>query len=93
MQPGLRVLRHLCAWYEVEKKPTHSVLHLKQGGSVLLRRCGKLDFLVIREATTREINVITSSTMNLEVESLKSEMRALRTGHLVNVRGEAALDT
>ena len=44
-------------------------------------------------ATTRKINAITSSTMNLEVEPLKSEMRALRPGHLVNVKGEAALDT
>ena len=67
MQPGFCVLEILSAGYEVEKKPTHSVLHLKHGGSVLLRRCGKLDLLVIRVATTREISAITSPTMNLEV--------------------------
>ena len=93
MQPGFCVLELLSAAYEVEKKPTHSVLHIKQGGSVLLRRCSKLDFLVIRVAKKHEISAITSSTMNLEVEPLKSEMRALRPGHLVNVKGEAALDT
>ena len=49
-------------------KPIQSVLHRKGGGSILLRRCGKRDFLAI-----------TFSTMKREIESLKS---ALRTGHL-----------
>ena len=57
------------AGYRIEMKPTHSVLHHKGGDNILLRRCGKRDFLAIRVAKTREINAITFSTMKLEVFS------------------------
>ena len=40
------------ARYSIEKKPIHSILHHKGGGSVLLRRCGKRDFLTIRVENT-----------------------------------------
>ena len=63
-------------------RQTQSVLHHSGGGSIPLRRCGKRDFLSIRVTRVREINAITFSTMKREVESLKSELRALRTGHL-----------
>ena len=43
---------------------------------------GKRDFLSIRVRKSCEINAITFSTMKREVQSLKSELRALRTGHL-----------
>ena len=66
----------------MEMKPIHSVSHHKGGGSILLRRRGKRDFLTFRVTKIREINAITFSTMKREVESLKSELRALRTGHL-----------
>ena len=68
--------------YSIEMKPTQSVLHHSGGGSILLRRCGKRDFLSIRVTKIREINAITFSTMQREVQSLKSELRALRAGHL-----------
>ena len=64
----------------IEMKPTQSVLHHRGGGSILLRRYGKRDFLSIRVTKIREINTITSSTMKREVQSLISELRALRTG-------------
>ena len=63
-------------------KPTQSVSHQRGGGRVLLRRCGKRDFLSIRVTKIREINAITFSTMKREVRSLKTELCALRTGHL-----------
>ena len=63
-------------------KPTHSPLRHSNGGSVLLRRSGNRDFMVVRMAITSEVNVITSSTMKREIESLKSELRAFHTGHL-----------
>ena len=47
-----------------------------------LRRTGDRDFLVVRVAVTSEVNAITISTINREVESLKSELRTLHTGHL-----------
>ena len=52
------------------------------GGCILLQRCGKRDFMSIRVRKSCEINAITFSTMKREVQSLKSELRALRTGHL-----------
>ena len=70
----------LSARYSIEMKPIHSVLHHMGGGSIMLRRCGKHDFLTIRVTKIREINAITFSTMKRDVESLKSELRALRTG-------------
>ena len=53
-----------------------------EAGCILLQRCGKRDFLSIRVRKSCEINAITFSTMKREVQSLKSELRALRTGHL-----------
>ena len=67
------------AGYSIDMRPTQSVL---SHGSILLRRCGMRDFLSVRVRTIREINAITLSTMTREVQSLKSELRALRTGHL-----------
>ena len=47
------------------------------------QRYGGRDGLEIRMAGgTREINAVTLSTMKREVGSLKSEARALRTGHV-----------
>ena len=84
-----RAARCLCtatklvsAGYSIEMKPTQSVLHHRGGGSILLRRCGKRDFLSIRVTQLREINAITFPTMKREVQSLISELRAPRTGHL-----------
>ena len=62
----------------VEMKRTQSVLHHRRGGSILLPRCDKRDYLSIRVTKIREINAITFSTMEREVQSLKSELR----GHL-----------
>ena len=70
------------AGYSTEMRPTQSVLRRSGGGCILLQRCGKRDFLSIRVRQSCEINAITFSTMKREVQSLKSELRALRTGHL-----------
>ena len=70
------------AGYSIEMKPTQSVLRHSGGGCILLQRCGKRDFLPLRERRSREINAITFSTVKREVQSLRSELRALRTGHL-----------
>ena len=79
-----RATRSLCsatklvnAGYSIER-PTQSVLRRSGGGCILLHRCGKRDFLSIRVRK----NAITFSTMKREVQSLKSELRALRAGHL-----------
>ena len=84
-----RATRSLCsatklvnAGYSIEMRPTQCVLRRSGGGSILLQRCGKRDFLSIRVRKSCEINAITFSTMKREVQSLKSELRALRTGHL-----------
>ena len=84
-----RATRSLCpatklvnAGYSIEMRPTQSVLRRSGGGCILLQRCGKRDFLSIRVRKSCEINAITFSTMKPEVQSLKSELRALRTGHL-----------
>ena len=84
-----RATRSLCsatklvsAGYSIEMRPTQSVLRDSGGGCMLLQRCGKRDFLSIRVRKSCEINAITFSTMKREVQSLKSELRALRTGHL-----------
>ena len=63
-------------------RPTQSVLRRSAGGCILLQRCGKRHFLSIRVRKSCEINAITFSTMKREVKSLKSELRALRNGHL-----------
>ena len=72
------ITRSLCsatklvnAGYSIEMRPTQSVLRRSGGGCTLLQRCGEL-----------EINAITLSTTKREVQSLKSELRALRSGHL-----------
>ena len=74
-----RATRSLCsatklvnAGYSIEMRPTQSALRRRGGG----------DFLSIRVRKSCEINAITFSTMKREVQSLKSELRALRTGHL-----------
>ena len=84
-----RAARSLCsatklvnAGYSIEMRPTPSVLRRSGGGCILLQRCGKRDFLSIRVRKSCEINAITFSTMMREVQSLKSEMRALCAGHL-----------
>ena len=84
-----RATRSLCsatklvnAGYNIERRPTHSVLRRSGGGCILLQRCGKRDFLSIRVRKNCEINAITFSTMKRDVQSLKSELRAVRTGHL-----------
>ena len=58
--------------------PTQSVLRHSGGGCTLLQRCGKRDSLSIRVRKSDVINAIT----NRELQSLKSELRALRIGHL-----------
>ena len=84
-----RATRSLCsatklvsAGYSREIRPTQSVLRHSGGGCILIQHCGKRDFLSIRVRKSCEINAITFSTMKREVRSLKSELRALRTGHL-----------
>ena len=84
-----RATRSLCsatklvnAGYSIEMRPTQFVLRRSGGGCILLQRCGKRGFLSIRVRKSCEINAITFSTMKREVQSLKSELRALRTGHL-----------
>ena len=63
--------------YNIEMRSTQSVLRRSGGVRMLLQRCGKRDFLSIRVRKFREISAITSSTMKREVQSLKSELRAL----------------
>ena len=70
------------AGYSIEMRPTQSVFRQSGGGCILLQRCGKRDFLSIRMRKNCEINAITVSTMKREVQSLKRELRALRTVHL-----------
>ena len=84
-----RAARSLCsarklvnAGYSIEMRPTQSVLRRSGGVCILLQRCGKRDFLSIRVRKSCEINAITFSTVKREVQSLQSEPRALRTGHL-----------
>ena len=84
-----RATRSLCSakelvsvGYSIEMRPTQSVLRRSGGGCILLQRCGKRDFLSIRVRKSCEISAITFSTMKCEVQSLNSELRALRTGHL-----------
>ena len=69
------------AGYSIERRPTQSVSRRSGGGCVLHQRCGKRDFLSIRVRKSCEINAITFCTVKREVQSLKSELRALRTGH------------
>ena len=79
-----RATRSLCsatklvnAGYSIEMRPTQSVLRRSGGGYML--RCGKRDFLSFRVRKSCEINATTISTMKREVQSLESELRALRT--------------
>ena len=84
-----RASRSLCsatklvtAGYSIEMRLTQSVLRRSGGGCLLLQRCGKRDFLSIRVRKSCEINAITFSTMKAGSSLSKSELRALRTGHL-----------
>ena len=84
-----RTARSLCsatkllsAVYTIEMRPTQSVLKHSGRGSILIRRYQKRDFLSIRVRIISEISAIIFSTIKREVQSLKSELRALRTGHL-----------
>ena len=70
------------AGYSIELRPTQSVSRRSGGGCILLQRCGKCDFLLIGVRKICGINVITFSSWKREVQCLKSELRALRTGHL-----------
>ena len=85
-----RTTRSLCSatklvtGYSKEMRPTQSVLRRSGGGGILLQRSGKRDFLPIRVRKSCEINAITFYTMKREVQSLRSELRALRTGHLLD---------
>ena len=72
----------MTAGYSIEMRPPQSVLRRNGGGYVLLQRCGKRDFVSIRVRKSCEVNAITFSTKKREVQSLKSELRALRPGHL-----------
>ena len=72
----------LNAGYCIEMRPARSVLRLSGGGCMLLQRYGKRDSLSIRVRRSCDIIAIAFSTMKREVQSLKSELRALRTGHL-----------
>ena len=68
---------------DIDLRQTQSVLFHKRGGRIPLQRCGNRDYLEKRMTEgPREINAMTLSNVKREVESLKSEMRALRTGHL-----------
>ena len=84
-----RATRSLCsatklvnAGCSIEMRPTQPVLRRSGGGCTLLQRCGERDFLSIRVRKSCEINAITFSTVKRDVQSLKSELRAMRTGHL-----------
>ena len=86
-----RATRSLCsatklvdAGYSIEMTPTQCVLRRSGGGCILLQRFVKRDFLSIRVRKSCEINATTFSTMKREVQSLISELRAPRTGHLSN---------
>ena len=54
---------------------------------------GKRDFLPIRVGKSREINAMTFSIMKREVQSVNSELRALRAGHLSTSEVNTSLDT
>ena len=80
-----RATRSLClatkllsAGHGVERNTTHSALHHKEGGDVLLRGCFKLDCLVIRVAKKHEINAITLPSMKREIESPSQHARGRR---------------
>ena len=70
------------AGYSIEMRPTQSVLRRSGSGCTLLQRCGKRDFLSIRVRKSCEMTAVAFSTVEREDQSLKSELRALRTGHL-----------
>ena len=77
----------------IEMRPTQSVLCRSGGGCVLFPRCGKRDFLSIRVRKSCEINAITFFTKKREVQSLETQLRALRTGHFVYLWSQTSLDT
>ena len=61
------------AVYSIEMRPTRSVFRRSGGGCILLE---------LRVRKSCEISAATFSTTKREVQSFKSEFRALRTGHL-----------
>ena len=72
----------------IDLRPTQSVFFRRRGGRIPLRRCGRRDYLEIRmSGQTWRINAITLSNVKREVESLKSELRALWTGHFTVTEG------
>ena len=71
----------LNAGHEFDMNSTHSTLYCEHGKSVLLQRSGKRDFLVIRVVKTSEVNSVDMSTTKRGDETLKCEIRSLRTGH------------
>ena len=75
------------AGYSIEMRPTQSVLRRSGGCCISLKRCGKRDFLSTRVRKSSDISAITFSTMERDVQSLKSELSALRTGHLSTSEG------
>ena len=70
------------AGHSSEMRPTQSFFRRSGRGCTLLQRCDNRDILSIRVTKSCEINAITFSTMKRAIQSLKSELRALRTGHL-----------
>ena len=85
-----RATRSLCsatklvsAGYSIVMKPDQSALYHSGDGSILLRRCGKRDYLSIR--VTKKSRDQCHHFHHHEARSpvsLKSELHALRTGHL-----------
>ena len=69
-------------WLQHRNEADSVCLRRSGSGCMLLQRCGKRDFLSIRVKKSCEINAITYSTVRRDVQSVKSELRVLRTGHL-----------
>ena len=72
----------VCVFSTETGESTQCVLRRSGGGCILLQRCAKRDFLYIRVRKSGEINAIIYSTMKREVQTLKSELRELRTCYL-----------
>ena len=84
-----RATRSLCsatklvsAGYSIEMRPTQSVVRRSGGCCKLLQSCGERDFLSNRVRKAARSMPSPFPTMKRDVQSLKSELGALRTGHL-----------
>ena len=77
-----RATRSLCSATKLVNAAHSNEMRPTWSGCILLQLCGKRDFLSIRVRKSCEIIAITFSTMKREVQTLKSELLALRTGHL-----------